>query len=131
MRRLAAVLAIAILPQAAHAACVNRFVTRRESTGRWMITLLTGHLTFQEAQALSKAIEAKQAPAIEWVDEKGKTVARQLGELRVMRPMPVACDGKPSGSILVVTFLAPRPPELKMRVKFDPNTTVAFDEQKE
>ena len=131
MRRWAVLIAIALLPHAAGAACINRFVVRQESTGHWLITLLTGHLTFQEAQTLSKAIAAKRAPLIEWVDDKGKMLARQLGDLKVVRPMPVACNPKPSGVIMTMIVLAPRPPEMKMRVKFDANTIVDFDEQKE
>lgn len=131
MRRWAAAIAIVLLPNVAGAACVNRFVGRNDVTGHWVITLLTGHLTFQEAQALAHEIAAKQAPPIEWVDQKGKTIARQLGDLRVMRPMPVACDGKASGVIVVATFLASRGPSETMRVKFNAATIVDFDEQKE
>jgi hypothetical protein len=131
MRRWAVLIAIALLPHAAGAACINRFVVRQESSGHWLITLLTGHLTFQEAQTLSKAIAAKQSPLIEWVDDKGRMLARQLGDLKVVRPMPVACDPKPSGVIMTMLVLAPRPPEVKMRVKFDAKTIFDFDEQKE
>ena len=96
MTRWLAAFAILLLPEVAGAAsCVNRFVERRESTGHWLVTLLTGHLTFQEAQTLGRDIAAKRAAPIEWVDDKGKMLARQLGDLRVMRPMPVACEGKP------------------------------------
>ena len=131
IRRLAVVFAIALLPHAAGAACINRFVIRQESTGHWLITLLTGHLTFQDAQALAKAIAARQSPPIEWVDDKGKTAARQLGDMKVVRPMPVACGDKASGVIMVTTFLSAHPPEGKMRVKIDDKTIVEFDEQKE
>ena len=130
MKRIAAAVALLLLPELASAACVNRFLQRRESPGHWLITLLTGTMTFQEAQALSKDIQEKRAQPIEWVDEKGKTIAKQLGILRPMRPMPVACEGKPSGVIMVATFLAAKPPEGKMSVKF-PAATVVFDEQKE
>lgn len=131
MRRCAVAIAVVLTAHAASAACVNKFVQFRESPARWNITLLTGYLTFQEATALARDIRAKRAAPIEWVDEKGKALARQFGDLRVVRPMPVACDGKASGVIVVVTFLAPRPPVEKMRVKFDANTIVEFEEQKE
>lgn len=130
--RFAAVFALMLAAETAAAAtCVNRFVERRESSGRWVITLLTGRLTFQEAQALAKGIDERRAAPIEWLDDKGATIARQLGPMKVVRPMPVACEGKPSGVIVVVTFLAARPPLDKMIVKFDPNTIVEFEQQKE
>lgn len=132
MTRWAAAVALILLSDIASAApCINRFVQRRESAGRWVITLLTGHLTFQEAQTLSREIDAKRAAPVEWVDAKGNALATQFGPMRVMRPMPVACDTKPSGVIVVVTFLAARPPLDKMIVKFTPNNVVEFEEQKE
>jgi hypothetical protein len=131
MKAWAAAVALLLLPEIASAACVNRFLQRRESTGHWLVTLLTGRMTFQEAQALAKDIEEKRATPIEWLDEKGKTVAKQLGPLRVMRPMPVACEGKASGVIMVTTFLAVKPPSEKMSVKFGEKTVVEFDEQKD
>lgn len=124
--------ALAIVPHIAGAAsCVNKFVQHREASGRWVITLLTGYLTFQDAQALAHGIATKKAAPLEWVDDKGKTVARQISELRVMRPMPVACGEKASGVIMVTTFLSAHPPEGRMRVKIDEKTIVDFDEQKE
>lgn len=131
MRPWAAAIALVLLPQVATAACINKFVQHRESAARWNLTLLTGYLTFQDAKTLASDIAAKRVAPIEWVDDKGKTIARQFGELRVMRPMPVGCSGKPSGVIVVATFLAPKPPVDKMRVKFDANTIVDFEEQKE
>jgi hypothetical protein len=65
------------------------------------------------------------------VDDKGKTIARQFGEVKAVRPMPVACDGKPSGVVLQATFMSAAPPVKKMQVKLDANTTVSFDEQTE
>lgn len=131
MRRWTLVAALLVLPQVADAACINKFVQRRETTGRWVITLLTGYLTFQDAQALARDIADKKAPALEWVDDKGKTLSREIDNLRVVRPMPVSCGDKPSGVIVVTTFLAPRPPSEKMRVKLTKDLTVDFDEQKE
>lgn len=120
-----AALAVLLAAHAATAAtCVNRFVSRTERQLQ-VVTLLTGKYTFQEAQAMAK--DAK----LEWVDEAGKVVARQFGELKVVRPMPVGCDGKTSGVVLVASFGSTRPPSKKMLVKFDAQTTVAFDQQAE
>ena len=118
-------LVLALLAQPASAAtCVNRFVVRTERQLQ-VVTLLTGKYTFQEAQALAKTAK------LEWVDEAGKSIAKQFGELKVVRPMPVGCDGKTSGVVLIAQFGATRPPAKKMLVKFDAQTTVAFDQQAE
>lgn len=117
-------------PHAAAAACVNRFVQRREAPGRWVVTLLTGRLTYQEAQTLTREITAGRSAPLDWVDDRGKSLGKQIGLLRVVRPMPVACEGKSSGSILLATFLAPKPPAGKMNVKFNSAMTVEFEEQK-
>jgi hypothetical protein len=93
------------------------------------MTLLTGKLTFQEADALAKAIAAKQAPPVEWVDDAGKTIAKQLGDLKAVRPMPVACDNRTSGSVVSVIFQSAVPPSKKMRIKLDDKTIVDFEEQ--
>jgi len=126
--RFALVLAVAVAPSLAHAACLNKFVRRSEGA-RQVMTLLTGKLTFQEADALSKAIAAKQAPPIEWVDENGKTIARQLGDMKAVRPMPVACDNRSSGAVISVIFQSAAPPAKKMRIKLDDKTIVDFEEQ--
>jgi hypothetical protein len=112
----------------ASAACINRFVNRTERPHQ-VITLLTGKLTFQEAQALAAAIKAKEAPALEWIDEGGKTIARQFGDLKVVRPMPVGCDGKSSGVVLIVAFPTNNTPVKKIIVKLNPESTVTFDQQ--
>ncbi len=124
------VASIVALPASA-AVCVNKFLSRSEGAAKQIVTLLTGKLTFQEAQDLAKAITAKSAPPFEWVDDKGKTIARQFGELKVVRPMPVGCDGKTSGVVVIATFQTLSQPSGKMMVKIDANTTVTFDEQKE
>lgn len=108
---------------------MNKFVRRTEGGTRQIMTLLTGKLTFAEAEALSKAISEHQSPPIEWVDEKGKTIASQLGPMKAVRPMPVACDARASGSVILVTFQSAAPPAKKMRVKLDANTIVDFEEQ--
>ena len=122
IRLFAVVLLVVLSAQAAFGACVNRFVSRSERQLQ-VVTLLTGKYTFQEAQAMARTAH------LEWLDESGKTVAKQFGELKVVRPMPVGCDGKTSGVVLIASFATTRPPSKKMIVKFDANTTVTFDEQ--
>src|SRR6266540_1293875 len=126
--RLLLLLTLAIAPSLAHAACLNKFVRRTEGA-RQVMTFLTGKLTFQEADALAKAIAAKQAPPIEWVDDGGKMIAKQLGDMKAVRPMPVACDNRTSGAVINVTFQSALPPTKKMRVKLDEKTIVDFEEQ--
>lgn len=129
LRLLALVIVAAVAARSASAAvCVNRFLARSERTQQ-VVTLLTGKLTFQEAQALAVSIREKKSPAIEWVDDSGKTLAKQFGELKIVRPMPVGCDGKTSGVVMIVTFGTPQVPSKRMNVKLDPNTTVPFDQQ--
>lgn len=130
LRFTALALAAVSLAGSASAACVNRFLARTERPHQ-VVTLLTGKLTFQEAQALAKKIQDKQAPPIEWVDEKGRTLSRQFRDLKVVRPMPVGCDGKTSGVVMIVTFPMSAAPEKKMLVKLDEKTTVEFQEQAE
>lgn len=113
---------------AASAACVNRFVSRTDGP-RQVVTLLTGKLTFQEAQALSASIQKREAPPLEWIREDGRSISKQFGELKVVRPMPVGCDGKTSGVVMIVTFPTTSTPLKKMLVKLNPDTTVAFDQQ--
>jgi hypothetical protein len=122
----ASVVLAAVAP--ASAACINRFVNRTERPHQ-VVTLLTGKLTFQEAQSLAAAIKAKEAPALEWLDEGGKTIARQFGDLKVVRPMPVGCDGKSSGVVLIVSFPTPNTPMKKIIVKLNPESTVTFEQQ--
>src|SRR5437868_10098867 len=68
----AIVATVTALPASA-AVCVNKFLSRNEGAAKQIVTLLTGKLTFQEAQDLAKAITARSAPPLEWVDDKGKT----------------------------------------------------------
>ena len=118
-----------LVPRGGSAACMNKFVHRTEGPNRQVITLLTGKLTFEEAKTLAQAIASHQAPLLEWVDDGGKVITRQFGELKVMRPMPVGCDGRASGVVVVVTFLSPNTPGKKMSIKLDASTTVAFEAQ--
>jgi hypothetical protein len=124
----AAVFLAFIAETASAAVCVNRFVSRTERP-RQVVTLLTGMLTFQEAQELARAIKAGQSPPLEWIQENGTTVARQFGDLKVVRPMPVGCEGKTSGVVIIVQFPTGVAPSKKMIVKLDGKTTVAFDQQ--
>jgi len=127
--RTIAMLLLAFGTADASAACMNRFIARSERP-RQIVTLLTGKLTFQEAQALATAVNSKKAPGLEWVTADGTRVARQMGGLKIVRPMPVGCDGKASGVIMIVTFgPMAAPPMSQMFVKFDAVTTVAFEQQ--
>lgn len=128
LRTLAALSVAVLSAQAASAACVNKFVARTERPLQ-VVTLLTGKLTFQEATDLATAISKKQAPPVEWLLTDGKTHAKQYGELKVVRPMPVGCDGKSSGVVIVASFGAARPPEKELIVRLTPETTVTFEQQ--
>jgi hypothetical protein len=127
--RLLALLAVCLLTPAAWAACVNKFVVRTERPHQ-VVTLLTGKLTFQEAQDLAKAIAAKQAAPLEWVDADGKAISKQFGDLKVTRPMPVGCDGRTSGSMVIVKFMSAAAPSKKMSIRFK-DQVVAFEQQVE
>jgi hypothetical protein len=130
MRIAFALIALSVASELHAATCVNKFV-RRTDGAKQIVTLLTGKLTFQEAQALAQSIAEHRARPIEWISDDGKPIARQLGDLKVVRPMPVACDGKPSGSIIIVTFLSQLQPSKKMGIRFDPHMNVLFVEQSE
>jgi hypothetical protein len=127
IRFLSLLLAVSVSAASASAACLNRFVSRTERPHQ-VVTLLTGKLTFQEAQDLAKAIAAKQAAPVEWIDDSGKTLAKQFGDLKVVRPMPVGCDGRASGVVIVVTFPTGMVPTKKMNVKIK-DQVVAFEQQ--
>jgi hypothetical protein len=114
----------------ASAACVNKF-THRSRGPQHTITLLTGKMTFQDAQTLATAIREGKSPRLEWVDSKGKSIAQQFGDLKVIRPMPVACDDTPSGVIMMADFATAQNPGHVIRIKFDPRLTVEFEEQNE
>jgi len=120
-----------LVPRSGSAACMNKFVRRTEGGNHQIVTMLTGKLTFDEAKALAAAIASHQATPIDWVDEGGKLLSHQFGEIKVVRPMPVGCDGRSSGVVVVVTFISVNTPQRKMMVKLDANTTVAFEEQAE
>ena len=127
-RSAAFVTAFSLLAVPANAACVNRFTVRTERP-RQIVTLLTGKLTFQEAQDLASSIRKKSSKPLEWVSPEGKTVAAQYGDLKVVRPMPVACDGKASGVVMVATFANPQAPTDKLHLKLSDGTVIAFEAQ--
>lgn len=110
----------------ASAACQNKYAHRNEGSKR-IFTLLTGKLTFPEARELAKAISEKKSPGLEWLNEKGKPIASQYGELKVIRPMPVGCDGKKSGVVMNVVFTSIVQPSRKVTIKLDADRVVEFD----
>lgn len=118
--------AAVVLPYSAHAACMNKFVARTEGNKK-VLTLLTGSMTFQEAQALGKSVQAKKE-TVEWVDNNGKAVAT-AAEFQPVRPMPVACGDKPSGAVVNVVFLTFANPSKSVTVKLGTDTIVTFEEQ--
>jgi hypothetical protein len=128
MSRISALVICVLIASEASGACVNRF-TRRTDGPRQIVTLLTGKMTFQEAQALAEAIQNRRAEPIDWVDDNGRTLGQQYGELKVVRPMPVACDDKESGVIMIVTFATIQVPVRRMNVRLKPDMVVQFDEQ--
>ncbi len=134
LRPAAAVLALSLatllMPQTASAACMNKFVNSPQGN-KQVVTLLTGKFTFDEAKALAAAINAGTAPPVEWLNESGRSIARELGPIKVVRPMPVGCDGKASGVVVVVTFMSPQTPKTKLQLRLGSNDPVTFDEQAE
>jgi hypothetical protein len=125
------ILVAAVLLCATHqatAACVNKYIAVKDGP-KYTLTILTGKLSYQEAYELAQAVNKQTAPPAEWVDEKGKTIAKQVGEMKIVRPMPVSCDGKPMGVVLTTAFVAPRPPSGKIFIKFDEKNTVELEEQ--
>ena len=114
--------------EVASAACINKYIAQKDGA-KYLLTVLTGRISYPEAYELAQAVNNHTAPPPEWVNDKGKTIARHLGEMKVIRPMPVSCDDKSSGVVLTMTFLASRPPSGRSHIKFSATTTVALDEQ--
>ncbi|HVT44751.1 MAG TPA: hypothetical protein VMT00_10200 [Thermoanaerobaculia bacterium] len=112
------------------AACINKYIYKSQGN-RQHITLLTGKLTFQDAQELARQIAEKKSPPLEWLDDKGKTLATQFGELKVVRPMPISCDDKPSGVVVATTFMTMVTPSRSIQIRLGPDTVVTFEEQKQ
>lgn len=129
MRRLSLlILILAFAASTVSAACVNKFTVRSDGPIQ-TVTMLTGKLTFQNAQLLAASIRGRKSAPLEWVDDNGKTLAREYGDLRVVRPMPVSCDGNPSGVVMIATFATMSTPAKKMSLKLDSSTTVVFEQQ--
>lgn len=125
------ILLAAVVICAAHqatAACVNKYIAVKDGP-KYTLTILTGKLSYQEAYDLAQAVNKQTVPPAEWVDEKGKTIAKQIGEMKIIRPMPVSCDGKPTGVVLTATFVTVRPPSGKIFIKFDEKNTVELEQQ--
>jgi hypothetical protein len=124
-----AFLLLLLLPAAVEAAvCVNKYV-QHSAQNRLTLTLLTGQLTFDEAKQLAAAIGAGQKAPLEWQSADGKVIARQFGELKVVRPMPSACDGKPSGVVVQAVFPTQNKPGQILRMKLDEGLIVNFNAQ--
>lgn len=125
------IILLLLLPAAADAAvCVNKYV-QHSGQNRLTLTLLTGQLTFDEAKQLASAIGEGQKAPLEWQSSDGKVIARQFGELKVVRPMPIACDDKPSGVVLQAIFPTQNKPGEVLRVKLDEGLIVNFNAQKD
>lgn len=120
-----------LLPAAAESAvCVNKYI-QHSAQNRLTLTLLTGQLTFDEAKQLAAAIGAGEKAPVEWQSADGKVIARQFGTLKVVRPMPTACDDKPSGVVVQAVFPTPNRPGEVLRLKLDDDLIVNFVAQKE
>ena len=123
-----AVVVVILAHSALAAPCMNKFLAQKDGP-KITVTMLTGKLSYPEAFEYAQAVNAHRVPPPEWVDEKGKTISKIISDLKVVRPMPVSCDGKPSGVVMTATFLGTHVPSGKMYVKFDEKTTVTLDEQ--
>ncbi len=120
---LATVLVSIALAHPAAAACVNLFHVNAGAAPSQRITLLSGKITYEEAQGLS----GKRA-SVTWVDEKGTPIV-DAAEVRVMRPMPVSCDGKTSGVVMEAKFITIRRPAKTMLVRLGDGAPVEFAER--
>ena len=128
-RTLMCVLVVLAGWRSASAACMNKYIAQKEDGSKYLVTILTGKPSYPEAYELTQNVNERKAPPPEWVDEKGKTIAKHVGEMKVIRPMPVACDGKTTGVVLTTSFLLARPLSGRIYIKFDEKTVVALDEQ--
>ncbi|MGZ8781694.1 MAG: hypothetical protein ACXW31_17385 [Thermoanaerobaculia bacterium] len=119
---------ILALPASATAACVNKYVAQK-SGNRLSLTLLTGMLNFDDAKKLAEEIDSGAHAPLAWVDDDGNVMARQFGALRVVRPMPVACEKKTSGVVVQAVFVSVKTPSKIVRIAFDPDKTIGFEAQ--
>ena len=110
------------------ASTMIKYIAQKDGA-RYILTVLTGKLSYPEAFALASAVNNRTAPPPLWVDEKGKTISKHIGELKIIRPMPVACDDKTSGVVMTMNFLVARPPSGRIYIKFSDTTTVPLQEQ--
>jgi hypothetical protein len=111
----------------AHAACLNKFVVQSQNNKR-IVTLLTGEITFVEAKELSRALKAKEAGVIEWLDPRDQVIVAASG-FDVVRPMPVACGDRKSGVVATIELVTFATPSKTMRLRFPDGRTVTFTEQ--
>ena len=125
---LVTVLLVSPASRAMAATCMNKYIAQREGS-KYTLTVLTGKISYSEAYELAQAVNNHTAPVPEWVDDKGRTIAKHMGGLKVIRPMPVSCDGKLSGVVLTTVFLSTRTPSGKILIKFDDKNTVELEEQ--
>lgn len=100
----------------AFAECANRYLFRREGANL-VLTLYTGNLNYEEAQALRQSIMSGKEKPLQWVTTEGRVVATQQGELRVVRPMAGGCSGRTSAVILALTFVVAEEPAGTMLLK--------------
>ena len=120
----------ALVMLAAHgatAACMNKYVAQRDGS-KSTLTILTGRISYTEARVLAQAMNGHGAAAPELVDENGRTIMK-LADLKVIRPMPVSCDEKPSGVVLSTAILSPRQVSGTIYIKFDERNTIALEQQ--
>ena len=108
---------------------MNKYVAQKNANNKLTMTLLTGMLNFNDAKALAAAIESGEHAPLSWVTDDGKVIANQLGELKVVRPMPVSCEEKTSGVVVQASFLTVRTPGKIVRIVIDPGKTIAFEAQ--
>lgn len=107
---------------------MNKYVAQKSGT-KLSLTLLTGMLNFEDAKNLSAQIASGEHEPLAWVGEDGKVIARQFGDLKVVRPMPVACEEKTSGVVVLAVFLTVKTPSKVVRILLDPDKTVDFEAQ--
>lgn len=127
---LTVVLALVSAGSPLRAACMNKYV-HQKSGQKVTFTLLTGMLTFDEAKAVAAEIAEGSRNPIRWMNVDGKVVARNFGPIRVVRPMPVSCEGKGSGVVLQAVFPTGNTPDRQIQMDFGRDLVVEFEAQSE